>query len=539
MAERLAFADLELDLQRHELRRAGEPVHVEPQVFDLIVHLVRNRDRVVTKDELFDTIWNGRIVSEAALSSRINAARKAVGDDGERQEIIRTIHKRGFRFIGQIEPVQGSAELQDTVPAPSPSPPPSPVPAPPRGPGGRPSVLVLPIVNLSAEPDTEYFTYGLTEDIIRLLARNRWLDVLSRHSGAAFRGREIDARAIHAELGVRYIVQGSLWWRDDRGRITADLICAETGHHLWSDSYEFNLPDLLEIQRTMAQQIAATIEPELARVEREAAVRRPPNDLTAWDCFQRGLWHLWGFTTPGMAEAQAMFQRAIDIDPNFARAHGALSYVYLQSAVLRPSQDRPVLLERAMRAARIAVALDPQDCMNLCVLGRVHCFRQDYDEAVALLEQCISLNPSFAQGWYALGFTLIFTGREEEAIACIERATELSPRDPHLSSFHAMRGLAHLSLGDLDAAVTLARQGARSPNATFWPFAILTAALGLLGRQEEARRAAAELLTHQPDYTIGTARSDFFFCSSHALVERFVEGLRRAGLEDGPDGTSA
>ncbi|WP_237212938.1 winged helix-turn-helix domain-containing tetratricopeptide repeat protein [Falsiroseomonas oryziterrae] len=532
---RLGFGAHEVDLRRQELRRGTEVVHVEPQVFALLVHLLRHRDRVVSKDELFDTIWEGRIVSEAALSSRINAARKAVGDDGDRQDVIRTIHKRGFRFVAEVQEIPDGADARGPRDASAPGageavrP-----PAPEATCSPRPSIVVLPFSNLTPEPDTEYFAYGLTEDIVRLLARHRWLDVLSRHSGAPYKGREVDAREIGTALGVRYIVEGSVWRRAGRVRITADLICAETGRQLWSDTHEFALDDLLEIQRSMAEQIAATIEPELGRLEREAAVRRPPRNFDAWDCYQRGLWHLWGFTVPGMEEAQAMFRRALEIDPGFARAHGALAYVHLQSAVMRPPQDRAALIEAAMREARTAVALDAQDCMNLCVLGRAHAFLQDYEEAVALLEQSVELNPSFAQAWYALGFTLIFCGREEEAIACIERATDLSPRDPHISSFHAFRAMAHLFLGDLDAAAAFARQGTRVPNAKHWPFAVHVAALGLLGRSAEARRAVNELRERYPQYTAATARGDFFFCRDAALIERFVEGLKQAGLEDGP-----
>lgn len=523
---KLRFGSCEVDLQRQELRRDGDVVHVEPQVFDLLVHLLRHRDRVVSKDELFDTIWQGRIVSEAALSSRINAARKAVGDDGDRQDVIRTIHKRGFRFVAAVS---DQPEAEDTPAAPA-----EPVPAPPAEdtPSRRPSIVVMPFKNLSPEPDTEYFAYGLTEDIIRLLARHRWLDVLSRHSGAPWRGKDVDARAIGAALGVRYLVEGSVWRRGNQVRITADLICAESGWQLWSDEHAFSLDNLLDIQRSMAEQIAATVEPELGRIEREAAVRRPPRHYDAWDCYQRGLWHLWGFTVPGMAEAEAMFRRALEIDPGFARAHGALAYVHLQSAVLRPPADRPALIEAALREARIAVSLDDQDCMNLCVLGRAHAFLQDHEEAIARLEQAVKLNPSFAQAWYALGFTLIFVGREEEAIACIERATDLSPRDPHIASFHAFRAMAHLLLGDLEAAAALARQAVRVPNAKHWPFAVLAAALGLLDRQEEAQRAVADLLARHPDYTIATAREDFFFCPDPAPIARFVEGLRRAGVPE-------
>ncbi len=527
----LAFAGYEVDLDRHELRRGGEAVHVEPQVFDLLVHLVRHRDRVVSKDELFETIWQGRFVSEAALSSRINAARKAVGDDGNRQALIKTIHKRGFRFVGAVE-ARETRQAAETA-----APPRRPVPAAivPAGDGScRPSIAVLPFRNLSQDPDTDYFSYGLTEDVVRMLARNRWMDVLSRHSAAGLDAPGMQPREIGATLGVRYIVQGSVAKRGERVRITADLVSAETSRQLWSDSYDFVLPDIFAIQAAMAQQIAAVVEPELARIEREAAARKPPADLNAWDCYQRGLYHLWGFTTPGLAEAEAMFRRAIELDPGFARAHGALSYVHLQSSVLGEPAERARLLREALEQGRIAAALDNQDSMNLCVLGRAHCFLHEYDEAIGLLEQSIVLNPSFAQGYFALGFTLTCCGRAEEALAHFERAAELSPRDPHLSSFYAMRALAHLALEEDEAAAAFARKGTRLPNAKHWPFVVLAAALGLMGRTSEAPPVLAELMRRQPGYTLATTRSDFFFCGDVALIDRCIEGLRRAGVPDGP-----
>jgi TolB-like protein/Tfp pilus assembly protein PilF len=524
---RLLFAGHELDLRRQELRRDGRVVPVEPQVYDLLVHLVRNHDRVVGKDELLDTIWNRRFVSVAALSSRINAARKAIGDDGDRQALIKTIHRRGFRFIGTVQQAAG-----DATEASPPELPADRAAIPTAASWCKPSVAVLPFANLSKEPGTDYFSYGLTEDVIRLLARNRWLDVLSRHSAIAFAGREADPREIGVALGIRYLVQGTVLRHGECVRITADLISAATGHHLWGEAYDAPLADVLNVQQAMAQQIAAVIEPELARLEREAAVRRPPVNLGAWDCYQRGLWHLWGFTSPGLAEAEAMFRRAIELDPGFARAHGALAYVTLQSLIRRDRHERDALLEAALRYGRTAVALDDQDCMNLCVVGRVLCFRHEYAEAIAYLEQAIRINPSFAQAYFALGFTLIVSGRALEAMSYLDRAVELSPRDPHLASFLAIRAIGHLSLGELDDAEGFARRAARIPNANHWPLAILTSLLGLTDRAEEAAHAVDALLERDPGWTLASARSEFFFCGDHRLVERYLAGLRRAGVPE-------
>jgi TolB-like protein len=258
----------------------------------------------------------------------------------------------------------------------------------------------------TTDDDTDYFCYGLTEDVIRLLARNRWLDVLSRHSAVGLASRNTDPREIGTVLGIRCLVQGTVAKHGEQVRITTDLVSADTVHHLWGESYDVALAGILGVQKSMAQQIAAVVEPELARLEREAAVRRPPVNLGAWDCYQRGLYHLWGFTTPGLAKAEEMFCRAIELDSGFARAHGALAYVKLQGLVMRGSDERAALLEDALRDGRMAISLDSQDSMNLCVVGRILCFMLEYDEAVAYLQMAIHINPSFAQAYFALGFTL-------------------------------------------------------------------------------------------------------------------------------------
>jgi TolB-like protein len=526
------FAGLELDQRRQELRRGQEVVHLEPQVFDLLMLLVRNRDRIVTKDEILDEIWQGRFVSEAALSSRINAARKAIGDNGNDQRLIRTYHKRGFRFVGEVvnraeggdEPSAGQrsappAGAAETVGA-----------GPPREKSGRPTIAVMPFKNLSPSTDDDYFAYGLTEDIIRLLGRYRWLMVLTRHTMAGYRGTEVDPRTVGAELGVRYLVQGSVRRQGERVRISAELDDAETGSQLWSEVFELSLPDIFDIQDAMAQQIAAAIEPEVADVEQHAAARKPPEKLDAWDCYQRGFWHLWGFTTPGFLEAETLFKRAIAREPGLARAHAGLSYVCFQRSLSEPKGCRSELIRMAWESAREAVSLDDRDPLCHCVLGRAHTIRGNYPDAVAALTRTIELNPSFAQGYFALAFAHVWNGREEDAIALVERAIELSPRDPHLRTFYTTLAFAHFSLSELDEAARFARHATRLPNTTHWAEAVLTAALGLLGRRGEAEEAARSLIEKRPSYRQSSVREELFFCPNERLLERFEEGLRQAGI---------
>jgi len=546
MTVRYRVAQFEIDPTRHEVRRAGESVHIEPQVFDLIVHLMRNRDRIVSKDELIETIWNGRIISEAALSSRVNGARRVLGDNGNDQVFIRTLHKRGFRFV---------ADVQEVTISPDQGVPLAPVAvAPDNAPADvlpsvelnslndvvsesiraeavtRSSIAVMPFGNMSGDPENDYFSYGLTEDIIRLLARNRWLSVISRHSTVAFQDRQVDPREVGRLLEVKYLVFGSVRKIRDAVRITAELVRTVDGEQLWSETYDLQLESIFEIQEEMATQIAATIEPELSKVEQKLAARKAPNSLDAWDCYQRGLWNMWRFTTPGFDEAEAYFERAIAADPKFARGHGALSYVNVQRAFVDEAKDRPARLETALRQAHAAVALDDLDCFCQCVLGRALCLTHRNDEALAALDLSLELNPSFAQAYFAQGFNLLWYGRETEAEALIDRATTLSPRDSHLWTFHLVRSWTHFSLEEYEIAAEFARRATRQSNANYQAFASLAAPLGLLGEAAQAKEAAAGLLQSKPDYSIRTAREGLFFCNDSNFVDRYVKGLRAAGV---------
>ena len=396
----------------------------------------------------------------------------------------------------------------------------------------RSSIAVLPFGNMSDDPENDYFSYGLTEDIIRLLARNRWLSVISRHSTIAFQGRVVDAREVGEQLGVRYVMVGSVRKSRDTVRITAELVRAADGKQLWSDKYDLQLEYIFDIQEEMARQIAATIEPELSKVEQQLAARKAPESLDAWDCYQRGLWNFWRFTTPGFDSAETYFQRAIEADPNFARGHGALSYVNLQRAFIDEPRDRAGAAGNGVAPGAPAVALDELDCFCHCALGRALCLTRQNDEALAAIDVSLELNPSFAQAYFAQGFNLLWYGREIEAETLLDRATMLSPRDSHISSFHHVRSWAHFSLGEYDIAVEFARRATRQPNVTYQAFATLAASLGLLGERAQAEAVATELLQRKPDYSTETARQEFFFCNDAGFIDRFIEGLRVAGISD-------
>jgi len=367
-------------------------------------------------------------------------------------------------------------------------------------------------------------------------AEARAIVLAQRITGVRLPDRPLSAARLSGELEPWFVTPtpaADLLRAGRRTPYAAELVRAADRKQLWSDKYDLQLEYIFDIQEEMARQIAATIEPELSKVEQQLAARKAPESLDAWDCYQRGLWHFWRFTTPGFDSAESYFQRAIAADPNFARGHGALSYVNIQRAFIDEPKDRAGRLETALRQGRHAVALDELDCFCHCALGRALCLTHQNDEALATLDVSLELNPSFAQAYFAQGFNMLWHGREIEAETLLDRATMLSPRDSHISSFHHVRSWAHFSLGEYDIAVEFARRAARQPSVTYQAFASLAASLGLLGDRAQAETAAAELLQRKPNYDIATARQQFFFCNDPGFIDRFVEGLRVAGIAGG------
>ncbi|MCH7563292.1 MAG: adenylate/guanylate cyclase domain-containing protein [Gemmatimonadetes bacterium] len=398
---------------------------------------------------------------------------------------------------------------------------------------GRPSIAVLPFDNLSGDPEQEYFADGMAEDLITALSRIRWLFVIARNSTFTYKGQAVDVKRVGQEMGVRYVLEGSVRKGGDRVRITAQLIDATTGNHIWAKRYDRKLADIFAIQDELTEAIAGEIEPELAEVERERAHRRPPDSLNAWDCYQRGLWHMWQLTGDENAEAQRLLQRAADIDPGFAPAFAGLAYSHYLDVALAFRDTVSEDLEKARQAALRAVAIDVRDATAHCTLGRVYTALGDYSSAVAELEAAIDLNPSFALAHYGLAVCLMFTGRSEAAIPEYELAEQLSPHDPYLPLFQAIRAGAHSVLGQFQQAEEYARRASRHPRASFWAYANLAAALAGQGKSEQARAALNTLLEMQPDFSL-----EFFERlwpnTDPTFLAAYFDLLREAGL-DMPD----
>jgi TolB-like protein len=270
---RFLFEDQVLDTERRELKRGADLVTLEPQVFDLLVYLVQNRDRVVSKDDLIDAVWGGRIVSESTLTSRIAAVRKAVADSGDEQRLIRTVARKGIRFVGEAraerQPAPSATATTrseiggDLKPA-----------EPPPVVSDRPSIAVLPFQNMSGDPEQEYFADGVVEDIITALSRVRWLFVIARNSSFTYKGRPVDVKQVGRELGVRYVLEGSVRKATNRLRVTGQLVDASTGTHLWADRFEGAVEDIFSLQDQMASSVVGVLVPKLEQAEIERARRK-------------------------------------------------------------------------------------------------------------------------------------------------------------------------------------------------------------------------------------------------------------------------
>ena len=536
---RLAFGEFCLDEARRELRRGSEPVAIEPQVFDLLLYLVQNRDRVVTKDDLIAAVWDGRIISESTLTSRINAARKAVGDNGDRQAVIRTYPRKGFRFIDDIRAEQ-PGDGEPPAAAPNGKAPASRA-AQPSGPdgrramaqwGGRPCVAVLPFSNLSGDPEQDYFSDGITEDIIGALSKHRSLVVIARNSSFTFKGAGSDVRRIGLALGAEYVVDGSVRKLGQRVRVTAQLAETERGQQLWAERYERDLQDLFALQDEITTTIAGRIEPEVGAAERSRVERKAVPALHAWDFFRLGTKHFYKATAPDNLEAQRLLRRAIELDPGLGEAYGYLSYAIVLSMVYYDAELSEQRLDEAVAIGRKAVELDERDGLIRFMYGRALLARSLHADALAELETAIELNPSLAMSYCGLADTLTWDGRPRDAIPFFQKAIDLSPHDPLRWAFCAYRSLAHLFAREFELAFEWAHRAARIPNAHYWAFAHRVSALGHLGRTQDLPVAIAELKQRKPDFACSFARRRLFFIKNPDQLELYVEGLRKAGIPE-------
>jgi len=526
------FDQFEIDLGQQELRRSGRPVHIEPQVLDLLAYLVRNRDRIVSKDELIDAVWQGRVISDAALSSCVSAARRAVGDTGEDQRFIRTAPKRGFRFVGEVDDdASPPADDAAVARAMSASDPRDAEAATVLDLPDKPSIAVLPFQNMSGDPEQDYFADGLTEDIITGLSRQHWFFVIARNSTFTFKGQAVDVRKVASQLGVKYVLEGSVRKVADRVRVTGQLIDAAHGVHLWADRYDRELADIFELQDDITNRVIGSVGPQILAAEAARIRRKPPQSLDAWDLVIRALPHMWRVTADEQRRAQELLQRAIALDPEYAHAHALLGWTYV--SLFNLEADRPIgeYTDKALAAGARAVHLDNEEPWGHLVLGLGHARRRRPELALTHLSRAVELNPSFALGHAGLGYAMACGGQPARGLESLEQAQRLSPRDPFLAIYApTVQYMALFALERYEEAVAVCRAtAALHPNhAGAWR--LMTVSLGLLDRTEEAKAALAHTLTLQPDLSSAHVEANTVFADP-ADRSRFLLGLRKAGLQ--------
>jgi TolB-like protein/Tfp pilus assembly protein PilF len=520
------FADCVLDPDRRELTRASEVIAIGPQVFDLLLYLIRNRERVVSKDDVLDAVWAGRIVSESTLTSHINAVRKAVGDSGGEQRLIRTIARKGFRFVGDVRE-GNSATSPTTEPTKSDE-------APRQAPSlpDKPSIAVLPFHNLSGDPEQEYFADGVVEDVTAALSRSRWLFVIARNSCFTYKGRAVNVKQVGRELGVRYVLEGSVRKAANRVRITGQLIDATTGTHLWADRFEGTIDDIFELQDQIAVSVVSAIAPQLERAEIERAKRKPTESLGAYDYYLRGMANIHRGTREAVDDALALFYKAIELDPDFASAYAMAAWSYFWRKFNGQMVDRTKEIAEGTRLARRAVELGKDDAVALARSGHaLFHLAGELDYGIALIDRAKLLNPNLASVWFLGGFLRAWRGESDEAIEHFARAERLSPLDPELYRMHAGTALAHLFAGRFDAASSSAEKAFRDLPSFVIVVAIIAASHALADRMDEAKRAMRHLRQIDSALRLSNLR-DWFPLHRPEDLATFADGLRRAGLPD-------
>jgi TolB-like protein len=525
------FGECVLDTGRRELSRGGEAVTVGPQVFDLLIHLIENRDRVVSKDELFEVIWRGRTVSDSTLTSHVNFARRAIGDTGEDQRLVRTIPRKGFRFVGDVRevpsPTSATSSVVETAPSHLDATLMDGLALP-----DHPSVAVLPFLNLSGDPEQDYFADGVVEDIIGALSRMQWLFVIARNSSFTYKGRAVDVKQVGRELGVRYVLEGSVRKAGTRVRVTGQLIDATTGAHLWAERFDSTLDDIFDLHDELATSVVGAIAPQLERAEIQRAKHKPTAKLDAYDYYLRGMASFHQGSRDGTSDALRLFYQAIEHDRDFASGYAMAAACIFWSKFNGWVADRSQAIAEGARLTRRAIELGKDDAVALARGGHgVANFVGDVDGGIALIDKALVLNPNLAAAWFLGGFVKIMQGEPDNAIERMRYAMRLSPLDSEMYRMQGGTALAHLFAGRYDEAARWAEKALRDLPSFLIIVCVIAASHALAGRMDEARRAMGDLRRLDPALCLSGLKDWLLFHRPEHLAV-LSDGLRRAGLPE-------
>ena len=532
---RFLFGEHVLDTARRELRRGGEQIAVEPQVFDLLVYLLENRERVVSRNDLLASVWGGRIVADATLDSRIAAARRAIGDSGVGQTLIRTFARKGVRFVGEVQEEAKPAALGPEMAA---EPGIAAIPGGARQPP-RLSIVVLPFTNLSSDPDQEYFADGITDDLTTDLSRISGSFVIARSSAFTYEGKAVEARQVGRELGVRYVLEGSVRRSGGQIRVNAQLIDAETDAHLWAERFDRDIGDLFVLQDEITSRIANAIGVELIAAEAARATEHPD----ALDYILRGRAVLSKPRTPDThREAIKLYEHALALDPLSVEAQSRLAVVLVDSAAtgMTVSASAARDIARAEELVDRALAASPRYSIPHIVKGHVLRVQKRWEEAIPEYETALALNHNLVYALHSLGWCKLYVGSIDEVIPLVEQAIRLSPRDPGIGTFCYLIGTIHLLQSHTDEAIVWLEKARNALPGIPIQRSRLAAAYSLRGDTE---RATAELAEAQR-LNAGDLFSSIARLKAHpgawwgaprtrALFEAtYFAGLRKAGMPE-------
>jgi TolB-like protein len=516
--DHLKFGRFRLDPERRELSRDGVPMHLGARALDILCVLVSANGGIVTKGELMARVWNGLVVEESNIHVHVSALRKALEEGASGHNYVMTVPGRGYRFIGLQAPPPAAKHEAGTLQSPS-------LP-------DRPSIAVLPFPNLSDDPLQEYFADGMVEDIITALSRMRWLFVIARNSSFTYKGRAVDVKQVGRELGVRYVLEGSVRKAGNRVRITGQLIDTTTGAHLWADRFDGGLEDIFELQDEVTASVVSAMAPKLELAEIARSKQKPTESLDSYDLFLRGLASVYRWTRGGVDEALKLFYQAIELDPNFATAHGMAAWCYIWRQANGWTTNRKQEVAETARLARRVAESGKDDAVALTFGGLALAYvAGDLEGGAVLIDRALVLNPNLTAAWYACGWVKDFLGDTDLAIEHLAKAMRLSPLDPLMFMMQSLTGLAHFVAGRYAEGSRWAAKAVREQPYYIGALRNLAANCALSGRLDEARQAITQARLLDPDLRLSNLK-DRIGPFRPADYARFAEGLRLAGLPE-------
>lgn len=424
-ATEVEFGPFRLDLSRRQLTRDGAPVRLGARAMDILCALAGAKGELVTKDQLMALVWPGNVVEENAIQVHVSALRKALDEARNGVSYVVTVPGRGYRFVCPPSSSGSAPSLFD-----------------------KPSIAVLPFSNLSGDREQEYFADGIAEDIITALARARWFFVIARNSSFAFKGKTVEVKQIAQDLGVQYVLEGSVRKSGDRVRITAQLIDARAGIHLWAERYDRELHDIFAVQDEITECVAGAIEPELLKSEGLRATARGAKSVTAWDLVRQGTWQFHQITRLTHYRARDLFREAVRLDPQLPEARMWLGRVSESIVGYGWSDDPAADLKEAVQSCLRGVQLDEKDPYGHYALAMSYLFSGALEQAIQALDKSVALSPSFALAHLGLGMLRLYVGDAAGAIEPLERGLRLNPFDPQNFLWFRTFALAHYFTGE-------------------------------------------------------------------------------------------